>query len=91
LTCRDRPDNLEDSTCRPLPPVRAREPFREILPMAVPKRKHSNSRTGKRRSHHGMKPKQLQSCPKCGTPQPTHVVCPNCGQYMGRNMVETEE
>ncbi len=31
--------------------------------MAVPKRKHSNSRTGKRRSHHGLTAKQLQSCP----------------------------
>ena len=59
--------------------------------MAVPKRKQSNSRTGKRRSHHGLKPKQLQACPKCSTPLPTHVVCPTCGQYMGRAMVETEE
>lgn len=59
--------------------------------MAVPKRKQSNSRTGMRRSHHAMKAKQLQSCPKCGQPQPSHVVCPNCGHYMGRTIVETEE
>jgi large subunit ribosomal protein L32 len=59
--------------------------------MAVPKRKQSNSRTGMRRSHNAIKPKQLAPCPKCGTPTPTHVVCSNCGHYAGRTMVETEE
>ncbi|MCO6046782.1 50S ribosomal protein L32 [Aeoliella sp. ICT_H6.2] len=57
--------------------------------MAVPKRKHSNSRSGKRRSHDQLKGRQLQPCPKCGEPKPSHVVCPNehCGHYMGRQMV----
>jgi large subunit ribosomal protein L32 len=58
--------------------------------MAVPKRKHSNSRTGKRRSHDALKPRQLHHCPKCSTEVPSHVVCPNCGYYMGRTVVETE-
>jgi large subunit ribosomal protein L32 len=58
--------------------------------MAVPKRKHSNSRTGMRRSHHALKAKQLQACPKCGTMKPSHVICPNCGQYAGRAIIETE-
>ena len=44
--------------------------------MAVPKRKQSNSRTGMRRSHHGLKAKQLQACPKCGTMKPSHVDLP---------------
>jgi len=59
--------------------------------MAVPKRKHSNSRSGKRRSHDRLTAKQLQPCPKCGMEIPTHVACPNCGQYMGRTVVETAE
>ncbi|MFV1968958.1 MAG: 50S ribosomal protein L32 [Pirellulaceae bacterium] len=59
--------------------------------MAVPKRRHSNSRTGKRRAHDGLKPKQLTYCPKCSSALPTHVVCPNCGYYMGRTVVEMEE
>ncbi len=59
--------------------------------MAVPKRRSSNSRTRRRRAHHALKPKQLTFCPKCSTALPTHVVCPNCGYYMGRTVVEQEE
>ncbi len=59
--------------------------------MAVPKRKHSNSRTGKRRAHDGIKPRELTYCIKCSTAVPTHVVCPNCGHYMTRKVVETEK
>ncbi|REJ68452.1 MAG: 50S ribosomal protein L32 [Planctomycetota bacterium] len=58
--------------------------------MAVPKRKHSNSRTGKRRSHDRLKPRQLAPCPACSHMRPTHVVCPQCGYYMGRNVVAVE-
>ena len=58
--------------------------------MAVPKRKHSNSRTGKRRSHDGKKARQLTICVKCSTTVPTHVVCPECGYYMGRTVIESD-
>ncbi len=59
--------------------------------MAVPKRKHSNSRSGKRRSHHRIKPRQLAYCPQCSASVPTHVVCPKCGYYQGRTVVEMQE
>ncbi|MCY2989790.1 MAG: 50S ribosomal protein L32 [Planctomycetota bacterium] len=59
--------------------------------MAVPKRRQSNSRTNRRRSHDAKTPKQLTVCPKCSSPVPTHVVCPKCGYYMGRVVVETSE
>jgi large subunit ribosomal protein L32 len=59
--------------------------------MAVPKRRHSNSRSGKRRSHHHKKPAQLTFCPRCSTSVPTHTVCPKCGSYMGRVVVVMEE
>ncbi|MDA7979166.1 MAG: 50S ribosomal protein L32 [Pirellulales bacterium] len=59
--------------------------------MAVPKRKHSNSRTNKRRSHDNVKSRQLQTCPQCSVPVPSHVICPNCGYYMGRKLVEMED
>jgi len=56
--------------------------------MAVPKRKHANARTGSRRSHDAKKPKALHTCPECSTAVPSHVVCPNCGEYMGRKVTE---
>ena len=59
--------------------------------MAVPKRRQSNARTRSRRAHHAKHPKQLTVCPKCSTAIPTHVVCPTCGDYMGRNVVEMAE
>ncbi len=59
--------------------------------MAVPKRRQSNSRTGRRRAHDAKKPMQLTTCPKCSTNHPAHVVCPKCGYYMGRVVVETAE
>ncbi|HZZ70635.1 MAG TPA: 50S ribosomal protein L32 [Pirellulales bacterium] len=59
--------------------------------MAVPKRRHSNSRTGSRRAHDGLTAKQLVYCTKCSTPAPSHRICPKCGYYMGRTLVETDE
>lgn len=59
--------------------------------MAVPKRKQSNSRTGMRRSHDAKRPRQMCLCARCQKAVPTHVVCPNCGYYMGRTVVEMEK
>jgi large subunit ribosomal protein L32 len=59
--------------------------------MAVPKRRQSNARTRSRRAHDFITPKQLQACPQCSHPKPSHVVCPNCGHYMGRTVVEVEQ
>ena len=56
--------------------------------MAVPKRRSSNSRTNKRRAHKHLTPKSLTYCTKCSTAILPHVICPNCGTYMGRAMVE---
>jgi large subunit ribosomal protein L32 len=55
--------------------------------MAVPKRRQSNAR----RAHDAKKARQLQTCPKCSTAVPSHVICPKCGYYMGRVIVEPEE
>ncbi len=59
--------------------------------MAVPKRRTSKARKRKRRSHMAVTPVQLQFCPQCATRIPSHVVCPTCGHYMGRTLVETED
>jgi large subunit ribosomal protein L32 len=56
--------------------------------MAVPKRRHTNARTGARRSHDALKAKELSTCPECSTAVLSHAVCPNCGHYMGRKVTE---
>ncbi|MCL2303813.1 MAG: 50S ribosomal protein L32 [Planctomycetaceae bacterium] len=58
--------------------------------MAVPKRKHSNARSGSRRAHDHKKPVERTICSECNTAIPTHVICPKCGTYMGREVVEMD-
>ena len=59
--------------------------------MAVPKRKISKSRSRSRRAQWNLKAPQLGKCQNCGSRIPTHVVCPQCGHYMGRPMVVVED
>lgn len=59
--------------------------------MAVPKRRISRSRKGKRRSHHHRDPVQVQYCPHCNEPIIPHRICSNCGTYQGREVVALEE
>jgi large subunit ribosomal protein L32 len=59
--------------------------------MAVPKRRTSKSRKGHRRSHHHVTPKGVQYCPRCNEPVLPHRVCPNCGHYQGREIINMEE
>jgi large subunit ribosomal protein L32 len=55
--------------------------------MAVPKRRTSHARQGKRRSHLHVKPLHIQYCPQCNEPVLAHRVCANCGYYQGREVV----
>jgi large subunit ribosomal protein L32 len=59
--------------------------------MAVPKRRTSHARQGKRRSHQSIQAPQVQYCEQCNEPVLPHRVCPNCGTYQGREVVATEE
>jgi large subunit ribosomal protein L32 len=47
--------------------------------MAVPKRRTSKARKGKRRSHQHLKPQQNTYCKRCGEPIRPHLVCWHCG------------
>ena len=58
--------------------------------MALPKRKTAKARRGKRRSHFGLNPPQLDYCPQCHSPKLPHHVCPTCGSYAGREVIEIE-
>ncbi len=59
--------------------------------MAVPKRKKSKSRRDKRRTHQKTDAPNLSACPECGEAKLPHHVCPACGYYKGRKVIETEE
>ncbi len=52
--------------------------------MSEPKKKTSQSRKGKRRSHHALTGPTLDVCPECKSPKLAHHICPTCGMYKGR-------
>ena len=56
--------------------------------MALPKRKYAKARQGKRRSHLKLSPPALVNCPQCNSPMLPHHVCPTCGSYNGREVIE---
>ena len=58
--------------------------------MPNPKRRHSHSRTRKRRTHEGLSVAQYVHCPKCKQAKLPHVVCGNCGFYKGRTAENPE-
>ncbi len=59
--------------------------------MPLPKRRHSNTRTRKRRSHDALTIPNLTECPNCHERKLPHRVCPACGYYRGREVVKREE
>jgi len=59
--------------------------------MPNPKRRHSKTRTAKRRTHDALKPIAVSACPQCREMKPPHVVCPNCGYYRGRQVRAVKE
>jgi len=58
--------------------------------MPNPKRRHSKARTGKRRAHDALTSPSLSECPHCHEPKMPHRVCPHCGYYKGRAVIEVE-
>ena len=51
---------------------------------ALPKKKISRARQGKRRSVLKLKQVNLTICKNCGQKTLSHTVCKNCGTYQGR-------
>ncbi len=58
--------------------------------MPNPKRRHSRSRTGKRRAHHHLKVQSASVCSECGASVVPHRVCGACGYYKGRLVTEVD-
>ena len=60
--------------------------------MAVPKRKLSSARKNKRRSNvWKLQAPALTRCSECGSYKAPHRVCPTCGFYNGRKVIEVEQ
>lgn len=59
--------------------------------MAVPKRRTSKAKRDKRRSHDALAVPTRTNCANCGGSKMPHRVCPNCGNYRGRVVIEGEE
>jgi len=55
---------------------------------AEPKQKRSKVRTRTRRSHHAKSLPNLSPCPQCKALRVPHRVCPECGFYRGRKILE---
>jgi len=58
--------------------------------MPNPKRRHSKSRTAKRRTHYKASIPTLTDCPNCGAAKQPHIVCHSCGYYNGRRILTVE-
>ena len=59
--------------------------------MAVPKNKTSKARRDKRRANWKLTAPDLVECPQCHALKMPHRVCPNCGQYKGKEVIKGED
>lgn len=60
--------------------------------MAVPKKRVSRSVRDIRRSHDFLvATAAIESCPDCGAPKQRHHVCPACGTYRGRKVIDLSD
>jgi large subunit ribosomal protein L32 len=57
----------------------------------LPKRKLSKGKRGRRRSHDALHPIALIACRNCGEKCLPHHMCPNCGHYAGREVIEVKK
>lgn len=58
--------------------------------MPVPKRKTSRAVRDMRRATHKLEAPARSVCPQCHQPKLPHRVCPECGYYDGKEIIDTE-
>jgi large subunit ribosomal protein L32 len=54
----------------------------------VPKKRHTKGSRNQRRMHLFLENPTLTVCKKCGKPVKAHIVCPACGFYKGKEVVD---
>jgi len=57
----------------------------------LPKRRVSSGRRDRRRAHDALKARNMVVCTNCGESRLPHRVCPNCGHYRGREILDIAE
>jgi large subunit ribosomal protein L32 len=55
---------------------------------AVPKKKLTRARRGRRLTAYKLKPQHSALCSRCRSAKRPHTACPTCGYYRGRQVVE---
>jgi large subunit ribosomal protein L32 len=59
--------------------------------MGVPKKRTSAQKRDSRRAHWKVTPPNVSNCSNCGEPVLAHHVCPSCGTYGGKQIVEVKQ
>lgn len=59
--------------------------------MAVPRGKHTKRRRNNSRMHLFLKEPNFIVCSKCGAKTKPHIVCPSCGFYRGKEVINVLE
>ncbi len=57
----------------------------------LPKRKLSKGRRDRRRAHDALTIPNLTECTNCHQKMLPHRVCPHCGQYRGRQVLDVSD
>jgi large subunit ribosomal protein L32 len=57
----------------------------------VNRMRHTRAHTANRRSHHGLDKQGVSLCKECGHPKRPHTICPNCGTYKGKKMIDVNK
>ncbi len=56
----------------------------------VPKKHHTSSKVGRRRSHLALKKQAVVPCSECKRPRLPHRACAHCGFYKGKKVIEVK-
>jgi large subunit ribosomal protein L32 len=54
----------------------------------VVRMRHNRAQRGDTRSHHALKEQSFSTCPDCGAKKLNHKVCPACGKYKGKVVID---